>query len=140
MKILSCGAGMQSTALALMSCENAKAGRPVHPLVPIYDAIIYCDLGFEPPWVAKQVDFIRRACASSGLPFKVLKSPLYSDFIRNFGERRTISIPWWTLRDDGHKSKMPRNCTIDYKPDEPTDIDRPPLSVPGLSVRGQAQR
>lgn len=49
MKILSCGAGMQSTALALMSCENAKAGRPVHPLVPIYDAIIYCDLGFEPP-------------------------------------------------------------------------------------------
>ena len=115
MKILSCGAGMQSTALALMSCENAKAGRPVHPLVPIYDAIIYCDLGFEPPWVAKQVDFIRRACASSGLPFKVLKSPLYSDFIRNFGERRTISIPWWTLRDDGHKSKMPRNCTIDYK-------------------------
>lgn len=35
--------------------------------------------------------------------------------LRDFGERRTISIPWWTLRDDGHKSRMPRNCTIDYK-------------------------
>ena len=33
----------------------------------------------------------------------------------NFGQRRTISIPWWTLKEDGHKSKMPRNCTIDYK-------------------------
>ena len=32
MKILSCGAGMQSTALALMSCENAKAGKLTHPL------------------------------------------------------------------------------------------------------------
>ena len=27
MKILSCGAGMQSTALALMGCENALAAR-----------------------------------------------------------------------------------------------------------------
>ena len=26
MKVLSCGAGMQSTALALMSCENKKYG------------------------------------------------------------------------------------------------------------------
>lgn len=26
LKILSCGAGMQSTALALMSCENKKHG------------------------------------------------------------------------------------------------------------------
>ena len=26
MKILSCGAGMQSTALALMSCENKMKG------------------------------------------------------------------------------------------------------------------
>src|SRR5699024_12020440 len=67
MKILSCGAGMQSTALALMSCENAKAGRPVHPLVPIYDAFIYCDLGFEPPWVAQKVDFFRLSFATSCL-------------------------------------------------------------------------
>lgn len=45
MKILSFGAGMQSTALALMSCENAFAktdGKelPYH-LVPIYDIVIF---------------------------------------------------------------------------------------------------
>ena len=119
MKILSCGAGMQSSALHLMSCENALAmrkGKPlVWPDVPIYDVSIFCDLGFEPPWVKKQVEFLKDAGHSCGVPLVVLESPLYEDFMQNFGERRTISIPWWTIRDDGHKSKMPRNCTIDYK-------------------------
>ena len=119
MKILSCGAGMQSSALFLMSCQNAlaqKKGKPaVWPLVPIYDVSVFCDLGLEPPWVLKQVQFLQRCGESSGVPFVVLKSPLYQDFIENFGERRAISIPWWTLKEDGHKSTMPRNCTIDYK-------------------------
>ena len=119
MKILSCGAGMQSSALFLMACENALAkakGRPpTWPLVPIYDVSVYCDLGFEPPWVMDQVKFLKRCGDSCGVPFVMLKSPLYEDFMACFGEKRTVSIPWWTLRADGHKSKMPRNCTLDYK-------------------------
>lgn len=47
LKILSCGAGMQSTALALMSCENAVRGM-VHDGIPVYSAILFCDLGHEP--------------------------------------------------------------------------------------------
>lgn len=115
MKILSFGAGMQSTALALMSCENALSKKPIHPKVPVYDDVVFCDLGFEPPWVKEQMEFTRHACESAGIHFKVIDAPLYQDFMKNFGERRTISIPWWTLREDGHKSKMPRYCTIDYK-------------------------
>lgn len=119
MKILSCGAGMQSSALHLMACENALARsrgkEPVWPLVPVYDVSVFCDLGFEPPWVMKQVDFLKRAGDSCGVPLVVLKASLYQDFKDNFGERRTISVPWWTLKEDGHKSRMPRNCTIDYK-------------------------
>ncbi len=110
---------MQSTALALMSCENALAQRKEqtipHPVVPVYDLVVFCDLGFEPPWVKRQVEFIRNACQSANIPFKVLDSPLYTDFMSSFGEKRTISIPWWTLGSDGHKARMPRNCTIDYK-------------------------
>lgn len=115
MKILSFGAGMQSTALALMACENAVSSKPPHPLVPIYDLVVICDLGFEPPWVKTQIEFTRNACRSAGIRFEILPSPLYSDFMANFGERRTISIPWWTLGEDGHQSKMPRLCTLDYK-------------------------
>lgn len=117
MKILSFGAGMQSTALALMSCENAVQVPAPYPLVPVYDAVIFCDLGLEPPWVKAQMEFTKRACENAGIPFYVLDTPLYKDFTENFGERRAISIPWWTLGNDGHKSKMPRNCTIDYKVD-----------------------
>lgn len=63
------------------------------------------------------MEFTHRACKKAGIRFEILDAPLYRDFMANFGERRTISIPWWTLREDGHKSKMPRNCTIDYKID-----------------------
>lgn len=115
MKILSLGAGVQSTALALMSCENAARKTPQYPSVPVYDLVIFCDLGFEPPWIKEQVEFTRAACHRAGIAFEVLDSPLYRDFSANFGERRTISIPWWTLGADGHKSRMPRNCTVDYK-------------------------
>ena len=45
----------------------------------------------------------------------VFGTPLYNDLMQNFGKRRVVSIPWWTLRSDGHKSRMPRNCTLDYK-------------------------
>ena len=115
MKILSCGAGMQSTALALMACEQAITCTSLYPDVPIYDAIIFCDLGLEPVWVKQQVEFILCVCEEAGIPFYILDAPLYQDFLRNFGQRRTVSIPWWTLMEDGHKSKMPRNCTIDDK-------------------------
>lgn len=119
MKIFSFGAGMQSTALALMSCENAHAahtGKPIpYPKVPIYDVVIFCDLGFEPSWVEKQADFVHRACASVGIRYEKLDAPLHQDLMRNFGKKRVVSIPWWTLGQDGHKSKMPRNCTLDYK-------------------------
>ena len=83
MYILSCGAGMQSTALALMSCE-VRMGKRKYPLVPIYDAVIYCDLGKEPPWVYEQVEFIKRACDNCGIPFYILDTPLYDDYVENF--------------------------------------------------------
>ncbi len=110
---------MQSTALALMCCENKlaeSAGKALpHPLVPVYDAIIFCDLGFEPSWVTIQAEFVRRACISAGIRYEKLDAPLYQDLVRNFGKKRVVSIPWWTLDEDGHESKMPRYCTIDYK-------------------------
>jgi hypothetical protein len=114
MKILSCGAGMQSTALALMSCENKKYGIK-HPLVPIYDAILFCDLGNEPRWVYDQVYFIKCACEDAGIQFYILESSLHSDYIKNFGKSRVVSIPFWTIDENGKKGKMMRNCTLDYK-------------------------
>lgn len=114
MKVLSCGAGMQSTALALMSCENKIKGIK-HPLVPIYDAILFCDLGEEPTWVYNQVEFIKNACENAKIEFYVLTSNLYDDYMNKFGTTRVVSIPFWSIDENGKKGKMQRNCTIEYK-------------------------
>lgn len=123
MKILSCGAGMQSTALALMACANklilegkaAEFNFQYQDKVPVYDAIMFCDLGLEPSWVMDQVYFIKEACEWAGIPFYVLQSTLYKDYINNFGKSRVVSIPFWSVDEEGKKGKMMRNCTLDYK-------------------------
>ena len=82
---------MQSTALALMACDNADMNKPVlHTAVPIYDAVIFCDLGLEPPWVMQQVEFTRRACEAVGIPFYVLDTPLYRDFMAPHDQRPLV--------------------------------------------------
>ena len=123
MKILSCGAGMQSTALALISCANKLIQEEKSDVfnfvyekrVPIYDVVMFCDLGLEPAWVYSQVEFIKEACKWAGIPFYVLKSDLYEDYSKNFGNSRVVSIPFWSISENGKKGKMMRNCTLDYK-------------------------
>ena len=102
MKILSCGAGMQSTALALMSCENKMRGI-IHKEVPIYDAVVFCDLGLEPYWVKDQVEFIKNACKKAGILFKIIDSNLYKDYMDNFGEGHVSSVPFWSVDENGKK-------------------------------------
>lgn len=115
MKILSCGAGMQSTALALISCRQVH-GEIRYPQVPRYDAIIYCDLGNEPVWVLDQVKFIEHACQDAGIPFYILQSDLYQDYLENFGKSRVSAMPLWTLDENGKRGQIGyRACTVDYK-------------------------
>lgn len=107
MKILSCGAGQQSTALALMSCEKAMSKEDIYPLVPIYDAILFCNLGGEREWVYRQVDFIAMCCKEAGIPFYVLKDEnLKDDYLTNYGIARVCIIPFWSLDENGKKG----NC------------------------------
>lgn len=120
MNILSFGAGMQSTALALMSCENAMAeqnGKSFpHPTIPIYDCVVFCDLGLEPNWVLAQMEFVRRACIEAGIRFEKIDTHLYQDLIEYYGRKRTAAIPWWTKSPEGKEGKISRRaCTMDYK-------------------------
>lgn len=122
MNILSFGAGMQSTALALMSCENALAARMgktfPHPTIPIYDCIVFCDLGLEAEWVIAQMEFVRRACIEASIRFEKIDTHLYQDLLNYYGRKRTAAIPWWTKGEDGKEGKISRRaCTIDYKID-----------------------
>lgn len=119
MIILSCGAGVQTSALTLMACANARARRAgekiPYPLVPIYDYVIFCDLGGEPGWVYFQVEFLKKACKRYGIPFIVLPTDLTGTYKRYFGYARVATIPFWTVGEDGSHGKLRRACTIDYK-------------------------
>ena len=54
--------GSRPRSQKITACDNADMNKPVlHTAVPIYDAVIFCDLGLEPPWVMQQVEFTRRA-------------------------------------------------------------------------------
>lgn len=114
--ILSYGAGTPSTTLALMSCENVYCGQPYpHPEVPVYDAVIFCDLHGKPSWVYAQAEFTAAICQKVGIPFYCLNAVLYGNFTRSFGRIRTACLPFWTLDGEGKKGRMPRQCTYDYK-------------------------
>lgn len=114
--ILSFGAGTPSTALALMSCQNSLHGPPYpYPSVPVYDAVIFCDLHSEPSWVYTQADFVAAVCKKAGILFCRLDSGLYGDFTSCFGLARTASLPFWSKDADGKSGRMPRQCTYDYK-------------------------
>lgn len=106
---------MQSTALALMSCDNVlHPGK--FPLVPVYDSVLFCDLGGERDWVYRQVDFLKEQCTKVGIPFYILRNKnLKDDYMKNYGKNRVVTIPFWSVDENGKKGKMTRHCTIDYK-------------------------
>jgi hypothetical protein len=104
LRVLSLGAGVQSTTLALM----AAAGE----IGPMPDCAIFADTGAEPPWVYEQVAWL-----SSGnvLPFPIVtvtKGRNLSDDLRARAEGtgRGVSIPFFT-----RKGQARRQCTREFK-------------------------
>ena len=113
MDILSCGSGMQSSALALMSCENVKKGI-VYPSIPIYDLVVFVDLGCEPEWVYMQTDFVAAVCQMYQIPFYILQTDLYADHTQRIKNGKFVKMPLWTM-NEGKRGKLRRACTYDYK-------------------------
>ena len=105
---LSLGAGVQSTALALMA-EHGEYGL-VKP-----DVAIFADTGWEPPavyehleWLREQVSFEIVRVEEGNLRENILagKSP--------YG-REYLGIPAWLINSDGTQSVARRQCTTNYK-------------------------
>ena len=64
LKILSLGAGVQSTTLLLMSCKGE---------LPKLDCAIFADTGWEPKAVYEHFDWLKPYAESCGIPVHVLK-------------------------------------------------------------------
>jgi hypothetical protein len=104
-RVLSLGAGVQSTTLLLMALEGA---------LPKLDAAIFADTGWEPRRVYDHLERITEAAAGGGVPvLRVSKGSLRRD-ITDPGHRYA-SIPYFVRNPDGSEGMGRRQCTSEYK-------------------------
>ena len=106
-RVLSLGAGVQSTTLALM----AAAGEFADPL----DGAIFADTQWEPAAVYRHLDWLERQ-----LPFPVHRVSIGSirEAIlnrRNTTGGRYAAIPWFVRNPDGSHGMGRRQCSSEYK-------------------------
>lgn len=109
LRILSLGAGVQSTTMALM-CARGE--------LPMPDAAIFADTGWEPKKVYEHLKWLMSD--NVGLPFPVhivSQGNIRADALAksNSTGQRFAAIPWFTINADGSKGMGPRQCTSEYK-------------------------
>lgn len=101
MRIISFGAGVQSTALILMSDRNE---------IDRADYAIFADTGAEPKKVYDWLDFIETKVS---IPIiRTNSGNIYDDLM---SDRREISLPLFMLNADGSQGFTNRQCTNEYK-------------------------
>ena len=104
--ILSLGAGVQSSTLALMAAKGE--------IKPMPDCAIFADTGAEPQgvydyldWLEKQLPFpVHRVMEGKGLKVKLNKS---------IKENTFAPIPFFSESDKESGGLLRRHCTADYK-------------------------
>lgn len=112
-KVLSLGAGVQSTAVLLMSAKG---------VLPKLDCAIFADTGWEPAAVYTHLKWLKKYSESAGIPVHtVVKSNIKEDAlvsqVRGKKEpgKRWASMPYYTLSPEGKKGMIRRQCTSEYK-------------------------
>jgi hypothetical protein len=125
MRILSLGAGVQSTTLALMVATGE---------LPPIDGAIFADTQWEPEEVYQHLAWL-----TPQLPFPV-HIVTAGDIVAGIRNRRNTTggryaaIPWFTVNPDGSKGMGRRQCTSEYKL---TPIMRKLRDLLGVNRRGR---
>lgn len=125
LRVLSLGAGVQSTTLALMVARGD---------LPSIDAAIFADTQWEPARVYQHLAWLTPL-----LPFPV-HVVTAGDIVQGIRNRhnttsgRYAAIPWFVQNPDGSKGMGRRQCTSEYKL---TPIMRKLRDILGVNRRGR---
>jgi hypothetical protein len=104
-RILSLGAGVQSTTLLLMMLENE---------IPKADHVIFADTGWEPKRVYEHLDYLRGLMDQADMPFHMVSTGnIRDDYLDD--KTRYASMPIHIRGADGKKGMIRRQCTSEYK-------------------------
>lgn len=105
MRLLSLGAGVQSTTLALLAAEGTLPG---------LDGAIFADTKWEPARVYAQLERVATVLAEANIPlYRVSAGDLRNDSINP--THRYASIPYFVRNPDGSDGMGRRQCTSEYK-------------------------
>ncbi|WP_116051900.1 hypothetical protein [Amycolatopsis palatopharyngis] len=105
MTVLSLGAGVQSSTIALMACDGT---------LPKPDAAIFADTGWEPRQVYAHLDRLAVELGQAGIPLhRVSNGNLRADAIDP--AHRYASVPYFVRNPDGSAGMGRRQCTSEYK-------------------------
>jgi hypothetical protein len=105
LRILSLGAGVQSSCLLLMSLTGD---------LPRLDAVIFADTGWEPKAVYQHLERLEAVAAAAGVPvWRLSAGNLRRDALDP--RHRFASLPLYVRREDGGRGMIRRQCTREYK-------------------------
>lgn len=104
--IISLGAGVQSSTMALMAMHGE--------ITPMPDCAIFADTGWEPSHVYKWLDYLENKLSFP--VYRVSAGNLRNDVIASAKNReRVANPPFFTKNNDGGKGFLRRSCTQEYK-------------------------
>ena len=105
LRLLSLGAGVQSTAVLLLACEG---------VIPRFDVALFADTGWEPRAVYANLERLRAHAEMAGIPVRtVAAGNIRADALDP--KHRFVSMPLHTLNPDGSRGLARRQCTSEYK-------------------------
>lgn len=105
LRLLSLGAGVQSTTLLLLASE----GR-----IPAFDGAIFADTGWEPARVYRHLSLLEHAAQAAGIPtYRVSAGNIRNDALDP--DHRFASMPLFVRNPDGSEGMARRQCTSEYK-------------------------
>lgn len=112
-RVLSLGAGVQSSVVLLMSCKGE---------LPKLDAVIFADTQWEPSGVYEHLPFLKEEAERAGIAFHVvtkgsLRQRMLDARPLAEGEKGTrfVSIPLYIRAPDGSAGMAIRHCTKEFK-------------------------
>ena len=116
LKILSLGAGVQSSTVLLMSCIGE---------LPKLDAAVFADTQWEPRRVYEHLAYLEQVAGNYGIPIHrvsagnlrvdAINSRMRKDDYEKIEGGRWASLPLFTKNADGTTGKIKRQCTKEYK-------------------------
>ncbi|WP_231390458.1 hypothetical protein [Nocardia sp. CNY236] len=106
LRLISLGAGIQSSALLLLAAEG---------ILPKPDAAIFADTGWEPTAVYSHLARLEVEVAEpTGIPiYRVRRGHIRNDALNPYA--RFAQMPLYILLPDGSRGMLRRACTAEYK-------------------------